>query len=457
MLESASIKNLLLKISKQYTGEVDHRLQDVLIVSVQHILETTYDMFSALKAYGLESAVVAGKSYSTHLPTSKKIEALGFDYIEDSCQLGYGRFDDCMHDVVHRVWAKALEKIAKKKYRVMVILDDGADLLRSTPGIFFDAFKNISFKNKPSFIVGVEQTRGGTNHPLFSGLPFPIIDVAGSYIKTIIEYPKVASVVAEKVSDFLSSKGLFDSQYLPIIGVIGYGSMGAAISKVFVAKGHRVIVYDPRFQNKENTEKGVTFYSHSSTLIANANIIIGCTGRDVTEDASNISALLYSQQDKILVSTSSKDYEFNAFLRVIQNETKEMGVIPDPLENISFTNFVGSNIQVLRGGFPVNFDNGPHCVPPKHIWSTRVALMLSCIYGSSLSEKDFRDERKKINTIALPSSIQRMILREYLMNFNTDPLVSCFETMNDDDLEEYLARHSDSDAVKFATKNINHV
>lgn len=448
MPKSASIKNLLLKIAKQYTGEVNNHLEDVLIVSVQHVLETTYDMFAALKAYGLQSAVVAGKSYSTHLPTSKKIEALGFDYIEDSCQLGYGRFDDCMHDVVHRVWAKALEKIAKKKYRVMIILDDGADLLRSTPGIFFDAFKNISFKNKPGFIVGVEQTRGGTNHPLFSGLPFPIIDVAGSHIKTLIEYPRVASVVADKVGEFLSCKCTHMFKRKPIIGVIGYGAMGAAVSKVFVEKGHRVIVYDPQFQNKKCTEEGVTFYSHSSTLIANANIIIGCTGRDITEDSSNLSALLYSQQDKILVSTSSKDYEFNAFLRVIQNETKEMGVIPNPLENISFTNFVGSNIQVLRGGFPVNFDNSPHCVPPKYIWSTRVALMLSCIYGSSLSARDFSDEKKRVNTVALPSEIQRIILREYLQDYSKDPLLSVFQTMNDDDLESYLESHSDSDLTK---------
>jgi hypothetical protein len=54
------------------------------------------------------------EKYSTHLSSTKKIQDLGFTYIPDCYQLGYGRFDACMNEVVYKIWHKALEKLEQK-------------------------------------------------------------------------------------------------------------------------------------------------------------------------------------------------------------------------------------------------------------------------------------------------------------------------------------------------------
>ena len=429
-------------------------LDKVLLVSIQHVLSTTVDMFSVMKGLGLAHAVIGGKNYSTHTDSAEKLAELDFDYVEDKHQLGYGRFDDCMQEVVHEVWHIALEKMERTQFDLLIILDDGADLLRATPGALFNKKRCAGTLNRPEMIIGIEQTRGGTNHPLFSGLPFPIIDVAGSFAKAELEYPRVAGLIADQVISLVTrSAGTSPGYTEPVVGILGFGTMGKAVASRLVMAGYSVLAYD-QDSNKQAHFDGVVHYNNASVLISNADIIVGCTGKDTMGEEANLSALLYSRRKKWLISTGSKDHEFNSLLHVIQNEVKSLGYMPDPLETIEYENHVGAVIEIVRGGFPVNFTNEAHSVPPEHIWPTRAALMLACLSAVRMRREGLNKFRRSINIFMLPTTVQLLILKKYCeLNQGEQELIE-LSGLKTPELLDFIAERSDGLSQQFLLNNI---
>jgi S-adenosylhomocysteine hydrolase len=404
---------ILREIAGQFVSGNQAVLDRVLLVGIQHILGTTVDMLTVMKEYGLKHAVLGGKHYSTHTGSVKKITELGFKCVEDSTQLGPGRFDDAMQEVVHRVWFKALEMLETCDCDLIIVLDDGADLLRATPGALFNR-EGVSPKTrKPIRIIGIEQTRGGSNHPLFRGLPFPIINVAGAFVKTHLEYPHVANLVANKVVS-LSKKLLNQTtKPHPVIGIMGYGQLGKAIAKAFVEKEFDVLVHDDNKTTWDRAPK-IVFHEFATVMIANADIIIGSTGKDVTQNKANLAAFLYSREKKCLLSAGSKDLEFNTLLRMTQKLTKRTNALQDPLQTIQYQNHVGTILEIIRGGFPVNFTNELHSVSPEKIWPTRVALMLACFSAQILKKSYFKAHTSNIDSFMLATAAQTLIIKKYV-------------------------------------------
>jgi S-adenosylhomocysteine hydrolase len=433
---------LLIRLTKEFSPTQQIDMSKTLLVGMQHVLATTVDMLAAFKSMGLNDAVIGGKRYSTHYESIQKIEALGYTFIPESYQLGYGRFNDSIQKTTHRIWAQALAMCEKKHYELMIILDDGADLLRATPGIFFNGLQSTATIYKPTSIVGIEQTRGGTNHPLFDGLPFPIINVAGCFAKTQIEYPHVANIAAHK-----TSKAIKECRHKlpnnPTAAIIGYGTMGRAIARRFQEDGHSIIVYEKNPNQAHASSPNIVFYDNAAVAMANADVVIGCTGEDITENPANLSALLYSRTPKILVSTGSKDLEFNTLLRVIQKSTKAMGHIPDPLAPISHQNNMGSSLLILRGGFPINFDNTAHSVSAKNIWPTRACLMLAALTALRMRDENYTNFARAIKAYMLPPSAQMLIIKHYIRLNPSDPSTSNLKNLDNKQLLEYVISHSE--------------
>lgn len=440
--EKIDIRSLLRNLARSFCDTSVTLFNDVLLVSVQHILETTVDMLLVMKELGLKDAIICGKKYSTHSASAEKISDLGFTYIPDGYQLGYGRFDGCMQESVYKVWFKALEKLEQKKYSLMIILDDGADLLRATPGSFFHSLTTTGIKNRPNLIIGIEQTRGGSNRPTFQGFPFPIINVAGAFCKTEIEYPYVANLVVKKILILVNKEIIPEIYRPPVIGVIGYGSMGQAITNKLLTAGFDVIVYD-KDNNKINSIYPALPYDNASILISNADVIIGCTGKDITYSKANLSAFLYSRTKKWLVSTGSKDREFNALLRMIQSEAKGLGYAPDPLRTINYENHAGGTINILRGGFPINFDNTAHSVSPKFIWPTRASLLLACLTAIKMRKSNEKMSFREVGTFMLPPKAQLLIIKKYLEMNPKDKFLTHLMEMPDTILLDHIIKNSE--------------
>jgi len=436
-----SCESILDEIAKQINPEDNQPFKKVMIVAVQHILGTTVEMFKVLKKLGLKRAIIGGKSYSTHPDSAKALENLGYTFIEAPEQLGYGNYSDCMRETVGNIWNKALASMQESPADLLIILDDGGDLLVSTPGKLFNG---ISYK--PKKVIGIEQTRGGSNHRYFKSVPFPIINVAGSYVKTTIEYPWVADIVAEQVIKKVREKAGTAFSHKPIIGVIGNGTMGKAIVNKFIKKGHCVLVHDIRNKIKD---KNVILYSDITLLIREADIIIGCTGTDITLELSILNTLLGSIRRKYLVSTSSKDLEFNNLLVYIQERTKQLERTPNPFVDIEYcnpNNPANSKLVILRGGFPINFDNKEHSVPPEKIWPTRAALMSACLMAVQAYHKGVL---KTADILKLDPYVQKLILQKYITINPNDPITKKLPASN---LEQFIAKHSDGHGLELSFK-----
>ncbi len=396
------IRKILLKLahSSEYCSSSPFPFKGYLLVSVQHILNTTVDMLSVMKQLGLEDAIIAGKSYSTHLPNVKKItDELQYYFVEEVEQLGFGHFDDSMRMTVHNVWLKAIELLSSKDYKGVIILDDGSDLLRATPAKIF--------KNKSLKIVGIEQTKGGIIHTGFNGLPFPIINVAESKVKKVLEYPFVSKNIVNKVNHYIDGRFIKQKKSM-VIGVFGYGDMGKSICECLITQKYKVIVHEKDISKINFNHPNLIFVDQGSVMASNADVIISCTGQDVTAENSVLSALRFSRTQKTLISSSSKDYEFNTFLRHIQSKTKMLGVIPDPLKDIRYQNIMGAVIDIAHGGFPINFTNGPHSILPEYIWPTRAALLFGCLMGVRLTIL-----QNNQLSISLDEVAQEMILNQF--------------------------------------------
>lgn len=445
---STNVTPILGSLVKQFYPENPSPLfKGTLLAGVQHMLSTTVDMFSILKQQGLEEAIVTGKSYSNHLPSIKKFADLGYEFIEESEQLGYGRFQDSMREATYRVWDNVVQHIKKQKAELIITLDDGADLLLTTPPKLFNG---IAYK--PNAVIGIEQTRGGSNRSAFSGLPFPIINVAGSCLKNVIEYPKVAKNVAQKVSALVKNEIGPQLNKKPIIGIIGNGSMGKAMTEKLVSEGYTVYAYDKNHTRKPNHAK-VLNYPEASLLIMSADIIIGCTGQDITASPPILNAFLYSSQNKWLISTGSKDVEFNTLLETIQNNTKTPGHTPDPLKNIEYENQAGFKLNIMRGGFPINFDNSAHSVPPAEIWPTRAALLLACSMSANLYQTQ-HPALKTASILKLDPYGQLLILKAYQKLNPEDECLKVFQGLTDSDAIEYIQQHSEGEIVVPQQKNV---
>jgi S-adenosylhomocysteine hydrolase len=402
-----TVVSILKELAGDFYSEKEQPLKNVLLVGVQHILATTVDMLKVMKDFGLREAFIGGKHYSTHEDSAQEIKKLGFEYIDGYPQLSYGGFHTHMQWVIYSIWSKALKRLTTRQFDLLIILDDGADLLLSTPGILFTE----QFKNKPKAIIGIEQTNGGANTTGFKGLPFSIINVAGTYVKKRIEYPHLANLITKRVVKLIETEVSTNIKHSPIIGILGYGNMGQTMTDALNKKGFRVIVYEKEFKKRLKIKN--THYPELANVLTEADIIIGCTGKNIIDYDNELPILLNSIKNKWLISTSSKDIEFYNLLTYIQDSTKKPQQLPNTLADINYKNKQGATIKIIRGGFPVNFDNGSHSLCPDKIWTTRAALLLATLYASS-SDEHIQTVLSKAEIWSLPVKLQVAILKKYV-------------------------------------------
>ena len=422
----------LLKVSLEYFGGNVCPFQGCLVVGMQHMLGTTVDMFQVMKRLGLEQAVVGSKLYSDSQICIEAFKKLGYNHVGCQEPTGYGLYNESIVKDIHKIWENALQVIKNRSIDSIIIFDDGADLLLNIPNEIYRLCRS-----KGLFLVGIEQTRGGSNRTFFNGLPLPIINVAGAGIKNRFEY----QWVAKEVVRILSKDSLYNIELQlgrkPRIGIIGYGVMGHAIVNELSQRAFQISIYDSKAASvSENS--AVTHLSNAVVLVSGADVIIGCTGTDVTANQAVFDALHYSSTPKWLVSASSKDLEFNYLLHKYQEQITQKYCTPDVLQTVVYRNYYGSAISLLRGGFPINFQNTIHSVSPEKIWPTRAGLLLA-----SLMALKYRKALTKTSTVyQLDPWAQMLIYHHYAQIHPADPQLESLSTLSDQELCQYFCKYS---------------
>jgi len=397
----------------------DKTLNNVAVIAVQHNLETTVSLYRSIKALGVRKIFTLGKCYSDSPEIVKVLEVEKDVYLLPSTKpCRPGDYHKVVQRDVDNLWRFCLKEIKDQDIDTIIILDDGGRCLIGTPAIVPHRYK----------MAGIEQTRGRLYHKELDRLPFSIVDVATSALKKYIEAPFIAKAVISTVDKVLRSYQL--TQQNAVVGIIGKGVIGTALTQHLLSLKYMVNVYD---EEEDAYVAGVTRMETIQGLVARSNCIFSCTGKDISQD---ITLADHVAQDTIFISCSSEDKEFHSELKKIAKKAKNIIEI-DPLK--SFTTYSNtdshSRMIFVNGGYPVNFNKSPWNVPQHEIEPTQAALFSAVIQGVFLAKRVVADgvTISKNERVMLLPEMQRFIVEmwqdeEAAKQFNKELLAHFKET-----------------------------
>ena len=328
--------------------------QECYIISVQHLLRSTGSMFEAIVNYGFEpkNIFLTGKIYSTNEETESKLKELGINVIKSDYPPKLGFYTKSLENDVRLMWQLLSKKL--KPNSKIIILDDGGYTLKNVPDEIL----------KKHFVYGIEQTTSGIRMQSTFG-KFPVIHVAASAAKVIIEPPIVSEAVKIQLGQIIQE--LKPKK----VGVIGFGHIGRAVVNEFKSI-YDILVYDSNNELKNEIVQEVTYCDSLRDLYNQSDVIIGATGQDI----SDLGWLTNSTGNKTLISVSSGDIEFNNLLRSCKPYLIED--LKSPLQVLDLKTEQGHLLKILRGGMVANFTGTPDSSPGNIIQVTR-GLLFSAI------------------------------------------------------------------------------
>lgn len=383
-------------------------LTNIAFVCVQHLLDTTFDLFNSLVELGAKphNIHIMGKSYSLCEEVVRKIIANNYSYYSLSKATELGSFIKYFEDDIKYMWKTIESSLKKNDIKSIIILDDGGYCIYNMP-------TNLV---KKYFIVAVEQTSSGLTKISNSNLQIPVIEVASSAAKQILESPMIADAVARKIEQLVPIK-----KKTLNCAVVGLGAIGRAVTNKLLSLKHNVVTYDQDF-DKYTINPQITQATTLNKLISASDYIFGCSGHDITEylDISIINA------NKCFISCSSHDKEFLSLIKNIQ-------------ENYSYQEVNGNiicklknnvTIEILQKGFPINFDGSNESVYAQDIQLTRGLLLGGILQAIYLLDK----YSLGINRYMLDPNIQQFVTTNWALHgsaqFVNNQFLSCFKDIN---------------------------
>ncbi len=377
---------MLQRVKELYEGT---RLDGVLLLSCQHLLADSKQMYQHLLSLGLkpENCVVVGKNYSTCTEIMQELVALGCVVASFSDEFEPLRsFDDWFAEKLTAFIRTEILRRDMKSYSKIIVLDDGGFMHLVVSGLCGD-FANI---------VGIEQTSSGHHRIQASGVRFPFISVARSYHKLHYESPYIAMVGAERIMRSLSASGKKSPRTL----VFGLGPIGRLIAgRLLLVEKMDGCVIDPKSEMIRREGRGDVasrgvfdllrekHYLHPDELakrIGEFDLLIGCTGTPVL--AENQIDLLHPEAALISMSSSDREFPSLPFRRA-------GGAIHD--------DYLLHGRTLVNAGFPITFDGKRQAMPPEQIELTVSLLMIRLLH-------EVTDQEKRLALSAVVGQIHEM-------------------------------------------------
>ena len=287
-------------------------------------------------------------------------------------------YDFAVKRSVDILWDNVINTQKARRIKRILILDDGGDLYLSIPWHRLESVE----------ICGVEQTQRGINRlQNMPKLPM-IVNIAGSRLKKNVE----SIFIGHSIVDKLKSLTLLDN--LPRVGIIGTGSIGRAIANSLNTLGIEIITYD--INSRLQSIRGASSVTSIDAVINKVDLVIGCTGENFLRGVD----LERIEGKKILISATSADIEFFFLLNMISfNNHNFSDIVISPHPRLE--------LNLLNGGYPINFDRHTAWVRAEDIQITRSLLYVGL--WQVLQDQ----EQKASRIVDLNADIQNEIIQKW--------------------------------------------
>lgn len=333
------------------------RLPEFAIVAHTHLLPNNLPFFRHL-AYlvGFGRMFVLEKPYSTVRNVYQNLIKSGCEVVQVHMEPGL-TYEYAVQKSTEVLWTKVIEEQKKTGFQKLLIVDDGGDLWLSLP---WHALKGVA-------AVGVEQTQRGITRLTNSQQRIPpIVSVAGSGTKKIVESQFIGQSIVEK----LQALNLLPTKQ---VGVMGMGSIGTAVVQSLKKLGVAPLHYDPSYHKDIPNDRAAR--PSIDAMFNDAELIIGTTGTDALKGV----ALERIHGHKILVSASSADIEFSTLLKMAEPTTA-------PFAARSVRVHAELTLDILNGGYPINFDREKDATPDADIVLTRSLMYVGAMQAVRMVE-----------------------------------------------------------------------
>ncbi len=403
--------------------------KNVTFVCIQHLLFTTVDIIESLLLLNAKPSNIhiMGKIYSSCPEVVSQLIDMKVQYYPSSSPLQIGCFSDYFTADIINMWDIISANMINTSSDTIIVLDDGGKAIANFPKALSERYK----------VCVVEQTSSGVSHITKNNIALPMVNVAYSAAKQLLESPMIAKAVITKLSKFLP----LHITNSTICGVVGLGVIGQAVSQLLLSLGHIVIVYD-KLVKKHNLLNSIKFVEDKQVLFQEAEYIFGCTGEDITTslDLSKIDGV------KNFISCSSQDIEFCSLLKIIQAHSYQVTNVLETIEYSLQQHKLGRGlIRIYKGGYPINLDNTGESVPAKDIQLTRALLFGGMIQAILQLLSNPTPKQYMLNPVLQKLIVQELINNQELgetLSISTNPLIPNFQD------ESWIKNNSRGEYVK---------
>lgn len=310
---------------------------DTALVSVQHMLNQTVDLFQTAGAMGLnlQNIFALGKVYSNSAQVIETLREMGITVVESAIPPP-GEFHRYFEQDTNRLWQVAASQLARRRIKRVLVLDDGGVSITSVP-------REIQRRYA---MCGIEQTSLGMFLFEEKPPPFAVMAWARAAVKLEIGGPIFSHCFIERFNnEFLRHRPLTTEQ----LGVIGMGSIGRAFANLAVKQGNEVFYYDPNIAVSSTLADKVTRLNSLEELMVRCDYVVGCSGRN---PFNNKWPLNHKPGIKLL-SASGGDQEFAPIINDLKQKSS-LRITPKTWD-ISFAQGPSGPIQIAYMGYPYNF------------------------------------------------------------------------------------------------------
>lgn len=176
----------------------------------------------------------------------------------------------------------SIKQPSRIKKPIFLLLDDGGTLITEVANLVATEFPSHSH-----LFAAVEQTTRGKRRLSKLELPFPVIDVAGSWAKNTFSAPVYGVAIVKSALRHLRDYASQGVKFPKRATVIGYGPIGRSVARALKKQNYDVLVHDHSPTARRRAMKdGFQVEKEKSAALSENEVLFSAVGNEVLNNKS---------------------------------------------------------------------------------------------------------------------------------------------------------------------------